>query len=183
MDLFNELPLGRKIILICSILLLIDTFFAWQSYTYHFGGLGSGTVTRNAWHGFWGVLLGLLTIAVVGWTIARMLKVDLPAPDGMTSLTAGIILFVFALLKMLTDNYRGWASYVGVLLAAAIAYGGWMIFKASGESLPSMPASSRGAAAGGAAGEGGGAAAAAAPPPAAEPAPPAADEPAGDETA
>jgi hypothetical protein len=182
MDLFNDLPLGRKIILICSILLLIDTFLAWQSVT-----VGPYTASRNGWHGFWGVLLGLLTIAVLAWTVARMLKVDLPAPDGMTSLVAGIILFVFALLKNLTDDYSSWASYVGVVLAAAIAYGGWMIFQASGEALPSMPSSARGTS-GGATGDGGGAAAAAAAPPAvaspaAEPAPPAADEPAGDDTA
>jgi hypothetical protein len=40
------------------------------------------------------------------------------------------------LLKNLVDDYSAWASYVGVVLAAAIAYGAWLVFQESGEKLP-----------------------------------------------
>jgi hypothetical protein len=53
----------------------------------------------------------------------------------------GILIFAFALLKNLIDDYSAWASYVGVVLAAVVAYGAWLNFQESGESLPSMPQS------------------------------------------
>jgi hypothetical protein len=33
---------------------------------------------------------------------------------------------VLALLKNLVDDYSAWPSYVGVVLAAGVAVGGWM---------------------------------------------------------
>ena len=33
-----------------------------------------------------------------------------------------------------------WPAWIGVILGAVIAYGAWLVFAASGEKLPSMPA-------------------------------------------
>jgi hypothetical protein len=38
------------------------------------------------------------------------------------------------------DDYSAWASYVGVLLAAGVAYGAWLAFGESGEELPGRTA-------------------------------------------
>src|SRR6478736_888940 len=62
MDRFKELALGRQLILVGGVLLIIDSFFAWQKIT--FNGIGI-SASASAWHG-WGVLMALLTIAIVG---------------------------------------------------------------------------------------------------------------------
>jgi hypothetical protein len=137
MEQLKALSMARKLVLGGGVLLLIDTFFAWQSITVS----GFGTASWTAWHGFWGVLLGLMTIALVAWVLARTFGVEMPAgiPEGLISLVLGILIFAFALLKNLIDDYSAWASYVGIVLAAIVAYGAWLNFQESGESLPSMP--------------------------------------------
>lgn len=136
MDKIAALSLGRKLVLGAGVLLFIDMFLHWQSVD--LGGFG--TATANGWHGFWGVVLGLMTLALLAWVAARAFGVDLPdnIPDGTVTLVVGVLIFLFALLKNLTDDYSAWASYVGIVLGAVVAYGGWLVFKDSGEKLPSM---------------------------------------------
>src|SRR4051794_16856409 len=136
MEQLKALSMARKLVLGGGILLLLDTFFAWQSVS-----IGGFTASASGWHGFWGVLLGLMTIALVAWMVARTFGVEAPEgiPHGLISLVLGILIFAFALLKNLIDDYSAWASYVGVVLAAVVAYGAWLNFQESGESLPSMP--------------------------------------------
>lgn len=128
MDRLKGLPLGRQLILGAGVLLLIDTFLPWQSVD-----IGPFTVTRSAWHGFWGVLLGLLTIAIVAWVAARAFEVAVPEeiPDGVTTLALGIAIVVFALIKNLADDYSAVWSYIGVILAAVVAYGSWLVYTGS----------------------------------------------------
>ena len=81
MERFNALSRGSKVMLIAGVLLLIDTFFAWQQVEVEEFGIEA---SQNAWHGFWGVLLGLLTIAMIAWIVAGAMGVDLAGtlPDG-----------------------------------------------------------------------------------------------------
>jgi hypothetical protein len=134
------------------LLLLIDTFLNWQSVSVSVSGVTVVSAGQSAWHGFWGVLLGLLTLALVLWVGARAFGIALPAsiPDGLTTLVLGGLVLVFALLKTLTESYRAWPSWVGVVLAAAAAYGAWLAFQESGESLPRVATATAGASAGGA---------------------------------
>ena len=140
MDKINELSLGRKLILGAGVLLFIDMFLNWQSVD-----VGPFTVGRNGIHGFWGVFILLMTIALVAFVGARAFGYELPEglPDGLISLVLGALILLFAVIKNIADDYSAWPSYVGVLLAAVIAYGGWLVFKDSGESLP-MSATSGG---------------------------------------
>jgi hypothetical protein len=160
-DKINELSLGRKLLLGAGVLLLIDTFLDWQQASSVFG-----TVGQSAWHGFWGVLLGLMTIALVAWIIARAFGVELPdgIPEGLISLVLGGLILLFAVIKVIVDSYVHWPAYLGILLAAAVTYGAWLVFQDSGESFPAMPSSSSG---------GSSSTTAAAPPPPAPSAPPA----------
>jgi hypothetical protein len=109
--------------------------------TVGFGG-ASISATANAWHGFWGVLLGLLVIVMLAWAGARAFGVALPGnlPAGLVTLALGGLVFLFALLKTLTESYRGWASWVGIVLGAIVAVGAWFAFQDSGESLPKVAA-------------------------------------------
>ena len=134
MEQLTGLSLGRKLILGAGVLLFIDTFFAWQKVS----PLPGVDFTASAWHGFWGVLLGLMTIAILAWVVARAFGVGLPAnvPDGLLTLALGALIALFAVLKTLTESYSAWASYVGIVLAVGVAAGAWMTFQESGESLP-----------------------------------------------
>ena len=138
MNQFNALPLGRKLVLGGGLLLFIDTFFAWQKIDVKVAGIVSVSAKANAWHGFWGYIMGLATIALVVWVGAKALGAKLPVelPDGLTTLGLAAAILVCAVLKNLVDDYSAWASYVGVVLAAAIAYGAWLTFQESGEKLP-----------------------------------------------
>jgi hypothetical protein len=137
MDKLNALPLGRKIVLGAGVLLFIDTFLQWQQVS--FGPISAG---RNAWHGFWGVLMCLMVIVLLAWSVARAFGVALPAniPDGLVTLALGVLIPLFALLKAITDDAVHWPAWIGVILGAAVAYGAWLVFAASGEKLPSMQA-------------------------------------------
>jgi hypothetical protein len=137
MEQFKSLPLGRQLILGAGVLLLIDTFLPWQKVS-----LGSLSYSWTAWHGFWGVLLGLMTIALVAWVAARVFGVELPAsvPDGLVTLALGGGILLFAVIKNISDNYSAWGSYLGIILAAGVAAGAWLTFQASGEALPSLGA-------------------------------------------
>ena len=54
---FTRSPAMASLVL-GGLFLFIDTLLSWQAVT-----VGRLTYSRNAWHGFWGVILGLMSIA------------------------------------------------------------------------------------------------------------------------
>jgi hypothetical protein len=141
MDRFNKLSHGMKLMLVGSVLLLISTFFAWQDY----GDLG--LLTRNAWHGL-GFVMGLLTIVLIAWLVARLAAVDVPVPVSLTGAVLAFLIFACALIVNLVDDYSTFWSYLGVAFAALIAVGAWMQVQEAGgidnlkSEVPNMPSSS-----------------------------------------
>jgi hypothetical protein len=150
MERFNALGRGMQLMLIGAVLLLISTFFNWQEIDFDLGPLGEGSAGQNAWHGFWGVAMGLLTVVLIAWIVARLAAVDIPIPvsAAMTGAVLAFLIFAFALIKNLADDYSTFWSYIGVALAALIAVGAWMQIQESGgletlkSEIPSMPSSS-----------------------------------------
>lgn len=125
----RSLSNGTKLVLGAAILLLIDSFFNWQEVSVEVGGVEVAAAGQSAWHGFWGVVMGLATIAVIGWVGVQLLNVklpELPVPARTITLALGALIFAFALIKNLADDYSTFWSYVGIVLAAAVAVGGWM---------------------------------------------------------
>ena len=182
MEQLQSLSLARKLILGGGILLLIDTFLNWQQISVSFGGQEVASGGQSAWHGFWGVLLGLMTVALVAWVIARLFGVQMPegVPEGLISLVLGGLILLFAVIKVLADDYVHWPAYLGIVLAAVVTYGAWRNFQESGESLPSMPRTATAGAPAAAATPSAPAAPVEAPPPApaeSEPSPPDSDTP------
>jgi hypothetical protein len=119
------------------VLLLIDMFLNWQSVD-----VGPFSASQNGWHGFWGVIMGLALLLLLAWVIAGVFEVKLPElPGGPIVLGLGVLIFVFALLKNLIDDYSTIWSYIGVLLAAGVAYGGWLRHQEAGGSVESLKAS------------------------------------------
>jgi len=143
-DKINELSLGEKLILGAGVLLFIDLFLHWQSYD-----LGPITLGRSGIHGFWGIFLFLFTIAIVALVGVRLFGVKLPdnLPEGLIAVVLGGLIVFFAVIKNISDDYSAWPSYVGIVLAAVVAYGGWLVFKDSGDSLPMSTSSGGGSSA------------------------------------
>jgi hypothetical protein len=119
----STLSRGTQLLVGAGVLLLIDMFLDWQSVD-----VGPFSAGQNAWSGFWGVIMGLALLVLLAWVIARVFDVKLPAelPEGSIILGLGALIFVFALLKNLIDDYSTIWSYIGVLLAAGVAYGAWL---------------------------------------------------------
>ena len=133
MDL-RSLSVAHRILLGCGAALLIDMFFTWQGVSL----LGT-TVGVSGWHGLNGVLLGLLTIALVVWEVLLLLgeqtadlrrRVSLPEKLVSAALAGAVL--VFGVLKFLTaSQLRRWPEWLGLILALAIGYGGWLVYSAS----------------------------------------------------
>ena len=147
MDRFNALGRGMQIMLVAGVLLLIDTFLPWQKVTVSILGVEAASVKASGWHGFLGVAVGLLTIILVAWLVARLAAVDIPLPvsSAMTGATLAVLIFIFALIKNLADDYSTIWSYLGVILAALLAVGAWLQVQESGgvETLKSEATSMR----------------------------------------
>jgi hypothetical protein len=136
MDNLKALGRGTQIMFIAAVLLLIVSFFRWQEVD--FGVISGG---RNAWHGFWGVIMGILTIILIARIAARLAAVDVPIPLSFatTSFVLGILIAICAVLKLITDDYRHFWAFIGVGLAIVVAIGAWLEVQEAGgiESLKS----------------------------------------------
>ena len=126
----SEISNGTKLLLAAGILLLIDMFFAWQKVSVSVGGVELASASRSGWHGFWGIVMGLLLLVLLAWVVIQVLNVELnfelPITEAWLTLGLGLLVFAFALIKNLVDDYSAWPAYVGVVLAALVAVGAWM---------------------------------------------------------
>jgi hypothetical protein len=126
----SELSNGTKVLLAAGVGLLVATFLPWQKVSASLGGVELVSVSRNAWSGVLGILMGLVLIALLAWVALQVtnanVKLDLPVPDTTLVLALGVAVFALALLKNIADEYSAWGSYLGVLLAAGVAAGAWL---------------------------------------------------------
>jgi hypothetical protein len=112
--------LGRTVVLGAGVLLLIDTFMPWQRLS-----IDGISYSWNAWHGDKGVVLGVLTIALIVWVGAPALGARLPATfaDGPVTPGLALLVLIFAVVKTIREDFSAWGSYLGVALAAGAAVG------------------------------------------------------------
>jgi hypothetical protein len=177
MDRFNALGRGTQIMLVAGVLLLISLFLPWQDF-------GVGDVGEfSGWEGLLGVLLGLLTIALVAWIALRVFapQVRLPVSQALAAALLGGLIVLIAILKLLSiidDEATFWA-YLGFILAILVGVGAWMVIQDAGgiatlkSEIPSTPETFQSQ----------GAPPASTPPPAAPTPPPAASTPPAPEAA
>ena len=128
MERFNALGRGTQIMLVGAVLLFIDLFLPWQDFDT--GGIAESLgidASFNAWHGFWGWMLGLLTIVLLAWIVVRLAAVNIPIPvsSAMTAGLLGTLILFFAVIKNLVDDESTIWSYIGVGLAILVAVGAW----------------------------------------------------------
>jgi hypothetical protein len=145
----SDATMGTKIVGICGILLLVDSFFAWQKVCVDLGalGLGSRCAGASAWGGSGsglGAIMGILLIILVIWEVVQLAgmagNVNLPIAPSKGSAYLGFAVVVFGLLKfilVLTSDVKpslfGW---IGLVLILGIGYGSWMKFQEPETSAP-----------------------------------------------
>jgi hypothetical protein len=121
---------GTRLVLGGSVaFLIISLIFNWQ------GVDGFGI---SMWHGFFGVLAGLVAAALVAWEIARLMnvKIALPLSPAMTTAFLALLLAVLTVLKFLVDGeLRTFWAWLGLILAIVIAASAVIAMKEGGESL------------------------------------------------
>jgi hypothetical protein len=138
-----DLSTATKLLLGAGVLMLIDLFLSWQKQCASAPGFPEVCVSRSGWAG-WGTLVGILVLALIAWEVAQLMgllaNVNIPVTATIVSaaLAAGILLFT--ILKFLVDNEaRSWPAWLGLLLALAIAAGGWMKWKETPEPAAYTP--------------------------------------------
>ena len=107
MDRLSALSRGAQIMLVAGVLLFISLFLPWQDFDV--GGIAESLgvdASFNAWHGFWGWMLGLLTIVLLAWLVVRIAAVDIPLPVSSAMLAGllGTLILFFAVIKNLVDR-------------------------------------------------------------------------------
>jgi hypothetical protein len=139
----SKMSTAEKLLAGGSILLLIDSFFAWQSVD--LGGLEDLVNIDNSismWQGsggIFGVLAGLLAIVLIVVGVLSMtgsmanMNMGTMSADKVTGFL-GLGVAGFGLLKFLLvlTNSPGWAAFVGLVLLVAIGYGAWQKVQSSG---------------------------------------------------
>lgn len=151
MDL-SKLTMGEKVVGAAGVLLLIDLLFLpWHKIEFG-GALLNVSVTRSAIespNGLWGVLALLVTLAMVAVVVVTRFTTakvpDLPIPLGQAMFFAGIAVIALLFLKLLLETSAlGFGAWLGVLLGAAMAYGGFLIRQEAGAAPSSPPMGSPG---------------------------------------
>lgn len=119
----SKLSTASKILLGAGILYLIDLFLNWNEVCVDVLNICEGV---NGLHGV-GVLNLLLVLALLAWEGMAIANVNINAPRALVSagLAGGIV--VFTILKIVIDNeFLAIFAWIGLILAVAIGYGGWM---------------------------------------------------------
>ena len=134
MERLKALGRGTQIMFTAAVLLLIVSFLRWQEVEFDLGPLGSGSAGQNAWHGFWGVVMGILTIVLIARVAARLAAVEVPIPLSFatTSFVLGVLIALCAVLKLITDDFRTFWAFIGVGLAIVVAVGAWLEVQEAG---------------------------------------------------
>jgi hypothetical protein len=120
-----ELPLGTKVLAAAGTLLFVDLFMTWQEVALDFGPGAEVTRSLDAWDS-WGLLIGLLTLALLAGVVVRQTNDELAALGGRWELAALVVtalVLVIVLAKSVRDDGSAWASYAGALLASLMTLG------------------------------------------------------------
>jgi len=129
---FNKLSKGDKIVAGAGLLLVIDLLILpWHHFTVR-GILSVSRTGVQSPNSFYGVLAMLLALVMVAQVVVSKLTTaklpDIPVPWAQVHLIAGIAVLALLLLKLLVEtSYLGFGAFLGLILAAALAFGGFTI--------------------------------------------------------
>ena len=119
----SKLSTASKILLGAGIVYLIDLFLNWNEVCVDVLNVCAGA---SGIHGL-GVLNLLLVLGLLAWEGMAIAGVDIKAPRALVSAGIAGALVVFTILKILIDMEAiAIFAWIGLILALAIGYGGWM---------------------------------------------------------
>jgi len=132
---FMALGIGEKIIIVAAVVLFIDGFLPW--YSIDLGPLGD--FTRNGWESpgaIWSILAVLIGLVMGGVVVVKGLTAT-EMPDNVGGFTwpkimlgGGVAALLFLVIKLLNESsYMGFGFYLGIICAAALAAGGFLMFR------------------------------------------------------
>jgi hypothetical protein len=132
---FNALSAGEKIIIPAGVVLFIVGFLPW--YSVDLGPLG--TYSRSGWESpgaIWSILAILIGLAMAGVVSLKTFG-TVVIPDNVGGVTwpkihlgGGVVAVVFLLIKLANESSNlGFAFYVGIIAAAALAVAGFLMFR------------------------------------------------------
>jgi hypothetical protein len=132
---YNALSMGEKIILPAGVILFILGFLPW--YSVDLGPLG--TYTRSGWESpgaIWSILAILIGLAMAA-VVALKASGTATIPDNVGGVTwpkihlgGGVAALLFVVIKFLNENdSMGFAFYLGIVAAAALAAAGFLMFR------------------------------------------------------
>ncbi|GIU95539.1 MAG: hypothetical protein KatS3mg012_1996 [Gaiellaceae bacterium] len=125
MQSIKSLTIGAKLVLVAAIAFFLNLSLTWQKIEIDFGPAGTAEQLLDGWDA-WGLLLGVLSIAIVVLTVLVHLT-DVELPEHVRwdriALALGIALLAITVVKNLLDDGSTIASYVGIGLAALVAGG------------------------------------------------------------
>jgi hypothetical protein len=119
------LSLGAKLLLASGFLLFFSLFLTWQNLEIDYGRTGTGTLMLDGWDVF-GLVIGFLTLGLLTFVVVvKLYDADLAAEVSSELVTIALATAIFGLVvvKNLTDRNSAWASYLAVVLAAAVVVG------------------------------------------------------------
>lgn len=124
---------GEIVMLAAAPLLVFDLFLTWQNLQVDFNAQGTATSPLDGWDA-WGLLIALTSISLI--TVVFVVHVsDVEIAENVRwelwIFVGAAALFAMTLVKNLTDADSAWASYLGVLLAAAVLYGAYLDWAAT----------------------------------------------------
>lgn len=138
MDRISAFSTGTKLVLAGGFLLLVDLFLTWQTIELDYGPKVQVTQGLPGWD-FWGLLIGLATIALLVIVVIRESDAELLLDSrwDRAPLVLGGLILVFTIVKNVRDSDSTWASYLGVALAAVVAVGAFVDWsRARAEEIP-----------------------------------------------
>jgi hypothetical protein len=145
----SKMSTAEKVLAGGGILLLIASFLPWQKFCADLGDIGDligqesvCAGTANAWQvsgAIFGILMALLTIALVAVVIASMagamsnVNLGTMSTDKLIGFL-GLGVFAFGIIKFLfvLFNDVSWGAFIGLVLLVAVGWGAWQKVQESG---------------------------------------------------
>jgi hypothetical protein len=120
-----------RLVIVAGLALIVNLFLApWYVQSFLIGDIEFTRTALEPPHGWLAVLAWLLTMALLAEVVLSRVSTqglpDMPVPWVRIQIGQGFAILALLLFKLVaTAGHFGWGSWVGVVLAAALAYGVW----------------------------------------------------------
>jgi hypothetical protein len=126
----SRLPVATILLLGGGVLYFLDLFLSWRRQCFDFGALGVHCGTQNGVAQGVGVInlllaLGIIVTEILVVTSRNAAAVTGPGRQREAAMAVALLVFTVIMVLVGLSHIYVW-SFVGLLLAIAIAYGGWL---------------------------------------------------------